>query len=187
MLKTVLYLFFNFHNILCLLIIPNNPSSTPPTKIIKMPKRVYRKPKPINRYRKDILIKKHVNNTNYKNILTKNIHPICCHSLLTIKITTWNPYTAAIKIIEINGKFVMSVDCGLYTDTKINQTTYKSVAGCTIVANKSINTTNRIENKQNPQRSGRNMSSSRLCTVEFIHLRRCDRITDNFPGATVLA
>lgn len=59
-------------------------------------------------------------------------------------------------------------------------------AGSTIVPTRSMNTTNRIEKQNVPQRSRTWISSNRLCTVELIHRRRCERSTRNVSGTTVL-
>lgn len=56
-----------------------------------------------------------------------------------------------------------------------------------MVPSKSMKTTNRMLKQQKPHMLGRNMSSARLCTVELIHRRRCDRRIPQLCGATVCA
>lgn len=48
---------------------------------------------------------------------------------------------------------------------------YEEVRTHTIVPKRSMKTMNRMEKQQNPQSSGKNTSSQRLCTVELIHRR----------------
>ena len=50
-----------------------------------------------------------------------------------------------------------------------------------------MKTTKRMLNRQKPHMLGRNMSSARLCTVELIQRRRCDKRMLHECGATVMA
>lgn len=43
-----------------------------------------------------------------------------------------------------------------------------------------------MENRQNPHKRGSKSNSNKLCTVELIHLRRCDKKTFHSAGTTVL-
>ncbi|EDK42120.1 conserved hypothetical protein [Lodderomyces elongisporus NRRL YB-4239] len=59
-------------------------------------------------------------------------------------------------------------------------------AGKTKVPTNSMKITNCIEKQKVPHKSFTSTSSIKLCTVELIHLRRCDNKTLNLSGTTVL-
>jgi len=64
---------------------------------------------------------------------------------------------------------------------------YATVTGCTRVDNRSKKTMKRILKQQNPQSWDNGISSIRLCTVELIQRRRCDKKTFQVSGAMVHA
>jgi hypothetical protein len=76
--------------------------------------------------------------------------------------------------------------CGVPTKLEITSTKVKQMAaGSTMVPTNSMKMTNCMEKQKVPHRLGTITSSSKLCTVELIQRRLCDRSTLNESGTVV--
>jgi hypothetical protein len=75
---------------------------------------------------------------------------------------------------------------GVMIELTIKAPVKQMATGKTTVPTRSIKTTNCIEKQNVPQRFRTRTNSIKLCTVELIHRRRCDRSTEKVSGATVL-